>query len=189
MKMMIVAAALATLAGLAPAAAAPITYTLAGTIAGTLDGGEFGGTAVFTGVGDTSTLVTGGTFVVVTLSSLKLVSGGVSYTVITPSEFFANVNGVSGFSSSETFDFLDFSAPELASYTAVTSLAETPVTLDFTTSFVTDRGEIDLASATDLVFSASVAAVPEPATWSLMVTGFAVTGVGVRRRRRAAALA
>jgi len=35
----------------------------------------------------------------------------------------------------------------------------------------------------DLTFSASIAAVPEPATWAMMIAGFGVVGAAARRRR------
>lgn len=38
----------------------------------------------------------------------------------------------------------------------------------------------------DLTFSATITAVPEPASWALMVGGFGVAGAGLRRRRSAA---
>ncbi|MEG3126219.1 PEPxxWA-CTERM sorting domain-containing protein [Sphingomonas sp. GB1N7] len=36
----------------------------------------------------------------------------------------------------------------------------------------------------DLTFSATIAAVPEPATWAMMILGFGITGAAVRRKRR-----
>jgi len=35
----------------------------------------------------------------------------------------------------------------------------------------------------DLTFSASIAAVPEPASWAMMIAGFGVVGAAARRRR------
>ena len=35
----------------------------------------------------------------------------------------------------------------------------------------------------DLTFSATITAVPEPATWALMIMGFGLTGAAVRRKR------
>jgi len=35
----------------------------------------------------------------------------------------------------------------------------------------------------DLTFSATIAAVPEPATWAMMIAGFGVVGAAARRRR------
>ena len=39
----------------------------------------------------------------------------------------------------------------------------------------------------DLTFSATVTAVPEPASWALMLMGFGAIGYGVRRQRKTAA--
>ena len=36
----------------------------------------------------------------------------------------------------------------------------------------------------DLTFSATVTAVPEPASWALMLMGFGAIGYGVRRQRK-----
>lgn len=36
----------------------------------------------------------------------------------------------------------------------------------------------------DLTFSATIAAVPEPATWAMMIIGFGMTGAAVRRKRK-----
>ncbi len=175
-------------AALAPVAAAPITYTLSGDFAGTLGGQAFNTSAVFTGVGDTNTLFDGGYYKSVTLTSLTAFAGGVTYTVTDPTRFFANPNSISGFSLASGADFLDFSAPTLATYGASTSFPATPVTFNYTSSFNTDFGQVVLSSATNLVFSATGGTVPEPATWALMIGGFAMTGFAARRRRAAVAV-
>lgn len=56
----------------------------------------------------------------------------------------------------------------------------------------TDSTTLSFASATDTAFgpaldNVSVGAVPEPASWALMIVGFGGLGVSLRRRRRAVA--
>jgi hypothetical protein len=49
---------------------------------------------------------------------------------------------------------------------------------------VTDRGDVLVTSASNLVLTASTAgAVPEPATWAMMIGGMGVVGGAMRRRR------
>lgn len=56
------------------------------------------------------------------------------------------------------------------------------------TDFQTNAGTVRITSGTDIVTTitpgAATAAVPEPATWSLMLLGVGMVGAGLRSRRR-----
>ena len=58
-------------------------------------------------------------------------------------------------------------------------------------SFQTDQGAIVINNVTNITFSAAVAAdaaVPEPATWGMMLLGFGLAGASMRSRRRRTAV-
>jgi len=59
----------------------------------------------------------------------------------------------------------------------------------FSAGEILDTFSIHLASSSDAVlyYSAPAAAVPEPATWAMLVGGFAAVGGAMRSRRRATA--
>jgi hypothetical protein len=50
-------------------------------------------------------------------------------------------------------------------------------------------GSYIVAAGTATGALAATSAVPEPATWAMMIGGFAMVGAGMRMRRRKAALA
>jgi hypothetical protein len=165
----------------APAMAATITYTLTGNFQGTLNGQAFDTFATFTGVGDTNTF--DGT--TVQLSSLKAVAGGVTYTSLSQGYAFNNQgNGLSGFGTASGFDFLGFTGLSTA-YDVNTAIGATPLTYAYGGQpFPTDNGTAAFSGASNVIFSASVAgAVPEPATWAMMICGVGMVGGAMRRRR------
>ena len=45
------------------------------------------------------------------------------------------------------------------------------------------NGTTDYYVADDITFNANSGAVPEPASWALLIAGFAMTGVAMRRRK------
>ena len=131
---------------------------------------------------------------------------------------YANFTSLSGALVSDTI-FLDFSNPAepldtmiartlagsltvagnatydvFASLSIFTSLNANPVTveMDF---FNTGRFGIQAAPGTSFTSDSGVfltgnaGAVPEPATWGLMILGFGIAGTAVRRRRRTIAIA
>ncbi|WP_445191235.1 PEPxxWA-CTERM sorting domain-containing protein [Sphingomonas sp. Tas61C01] len=198
MKTRLLAAAAALLVStsiVAPAQAAPITYTLTGSFTG-VNGGPFTNVdAIFTGLGDTDDA---GPFpglsnaTLVPLSSFSAVAGGLTYTFTTPISFFVNRDdNFAGFVDSPlTKGFVRFigtSPTGFTSYDGVSTLAPTAATFytDVNTgTFNTDRGDVFVSSATGLTLSATIAAVPEPATWAMMLVGFGMMGAAMRYRRR-----
>jgi hypothetical protein len=176
----------------APASAAQITYTFTGAFDGTLNGNTFTGSiATFTGVGDTTTVSTNGFSNLVALSSLSAFSGGTTYNVSTPATFYVNGNGYAGIAFGDlNGDDNYFSGINVAllGYDGISNFG--PVAIDYTdnviANFSTDNGAVTLNNATNGTFSAVVdasAAVPEPATWGMMILGFGLVGAGMRRRK------
>ena len=191
-KSVFVAAAV-LLAGTAmPAAATPIVYTFGGTFSG-VNGGPFNDVeAVFTGIGDTDTLSTNGLTKFVNLTSLSVVSAGLTYNVTTTTQFFLNVNNYAGLffgSAGNGGGSFAGTGPGLAGYDAVSSLPTSNLTLTGTgpVFFQTDRGDVTISSFTNGTFgatSAAVTAVPETTTWAMMLVGFGMMGASMRYRRR-----
>ena len=180
------AATAALLLSAAPASAVPITYTLSGLFSGTLDGNAFSNyAATFTGIGDTATRTFKQDANFVTLTSLQAVGDldGAVYTLTDSYEFFSAPTPFStaGFKTVGGLDKLAFAGPALATYDNNSSLATSPVVQYFSAPFATDKGIADV-TGTGLTFSATVAAVPEPATWAMMIGGFGMIGASLRRR-------
>jgi hypothetical protein len=191
------AAALAILPS-APASAARIVYTFAGTFSGTADGRTFTGQeVVFNAVGDTATARTGADDVtMVDVSTMTASMGGVVvFSLAEPTIFgFDATNGNGGILDRMLGrQYSAFGAPALAGYDAVSSFAGVVTNLTIGTNggpFASSNGPSTITDITNLRFSAVVAAndaVPEPATWGLMLAGFALVGTGLRVRRRSTA--
>ena len=193
------AALLVSTSIVAPAQAATITYTLTGSFSG-VNGGEFNNVdAVFTGVGDTDDAAPFpglSNATLVPLSSFSAVASGLTYTFTTPISFFVNRDDnfagfVDGPLTKGFVRYLGTSPIAFASYDGVSTLAPTAATFytDFNTgTFNTDRGDVVVTSATGLTLSATIAAVPEPATWAMMLVGFGMMGASMRYRRKSTAV-
>ena len=183
--------ALAAIAiGMASSAmAATITYTLTGTGSATIGTAIQTGAFTATGIGDTSNL--GFPFnantPTVTLSSFTVAFGSNVYTATGAMRFFSNQgNGIAGFNDVQVADVLDFQNAAFTSYNAVSNIGPLPVTFFFTNTIATTAGALNFTSnPTSLVFRAvtgAVPAVPEPASWAMMIAGFGLAGLGLRRR-------
>lgn len=193
------AAALAT-----PASAATITYTLDGNFnlgfsnLPVVGSGSINNVALsFTGTGDTNSS-----------SSTNLL--GLNVTVVPLSSFVAKYNGpsVPGLATGSSFDLATLTSLEFVNaasvggfgfgslagnfgaaftglpvgYNGLTSLA--PTSVSFALGFPVTVGGASgtFTGASNVTFSASVAAIPEPATWALMIAGFGMVGAAMRRR-------
>ena len=78
--------------------------------------------------------------------------------------------------------FTEFGGPGGFGPQLFSGTTATPVFSPGTFSFTDFRG---IATGSTLTISAAaVAAVPEPSTWAMLITGFGIVGFAMRRRRR-----
>lgn len=173
------------------AQAAPITYTLSGTISGSFDLQPFSNAAfTWTITGDTTQkqmLATGFSGVPAQTSLLDIAGVGSS---LAPAEQIFAVPGAPAFSTfafadTDEVDGIGFAAPELGSYDGVSSLSPIAVTLNGTSLFTTTQGTVFFETGSDMTFQAVATpepSVPEPITLPLFAGGLA--GFGVLRRRK-----
>ena len=96
----------------------------------------------------------------------------------------------SGGATVGTYGYRSTTSGQLASFAALFPPANGQISFD---SFTNDFTITDLVAPANLQFSTfyyslvsgSVAAVPEPATWAMMIAGFGLAGAAMRRRRAA----
>jgi len=87
----------------------------------------------------------------------------------------------------ETFDFMTSGAGSFFGFTSLTPFTSLKLTMPATYGDGPIFPTIDDFSFGQV--SGNVAAVPEPSTWAMMLTGFLAAGVSLRRRKRLAAIA
>lgn len=182
----ILAASAAALFSTVPASAARIVYTYSSTFTGTRDGNPFVTDATFTGVGDTTVSTTPFGFSLTPLTSFVAQADG-PYVITTPfavgagaAPFPAAFGFVADVATGNAFAFL---APGLLGYDGRSSIGATSTLPLFTNAtFTTDRGNIVLTGQSVGTFSAVVDAVPETATWGMMIGGLGLIGGALRRR-------
>lgn len=195
LKFLIAAFALLS-ADLVPAApAAPITYTLRGTIDGTL-GASTLTNALFTWtvIGDTAAVFSppppfpaARAAVPAISSTINLAGFGNLATTNGPFLFLFiphNSPGNFAFVTTAIGEGVGFGDPALKNYSGLSALAPTSVAYGFSPAITTDHGTLSVSSPGQGIFQAAVGAVPEPLTLSLFGTGLA--GLGALRRRHKA---
>jgi hypothetical protein len=175
-------------AGLIPAAATPITYTISAIGSGTLNGTPFANaTITFTQVGDTANVFTnplpficgaGVTCAGAESTNTVAISGVGTFTLTDETEFFDNSNGTAGFSDDTLFvDFLDEDNSAFDSYGLTTALGPIVDSISAdTTGFTnepTNAGSLTISSFSGQATFQAVpgSSVPEPANLLLMGTG------------------
>jgi hypothetical protein len=207
------AAGLCLAAAGAAASAATITYTLAGEAQGSF--GDASGDIVspfdlqlqfnFTGALPGATDVLSGINIVALTGGTVGNGGGTANVDFAPGGGFAIIPliGLAAFGSAD--DLLGPAGPQivfgsesLSGYDGFHNLAPTPVIIvgpdgtdgfrPFTTTSAGETFTLYVDHFLNPVFSASIAGVPEPGAWALMIMGFGAAGA-VLRRRRALALA
>jgi PEP-CTERM motif len=193
-KKSVVCAALSALAvSMASSAlAATITYTLTGTGSATIGNVAQSGAFTATGIGDTANVgfPFGANTPTVPLSSFTIAFGSSVYTATNPIRFFVNNgNGVAGFNDTLTQDVLDFSSSVFLIYNGISNAGPIAGTGTFTSVLATNAGALNWTAtpAGILTFRAVVGntpAVPEPASWAMMIAGFGMAGVALRRRAK-----
>jgi PEP-CTERM motif len=193
LKKMLSRAAIGALAiGMASSAmAATITYTLSGTGSATIGNVVQNGPFVATGIGDTANVgfPFGSGVPTVPLSSFTVAFGSTVYTASNPIRFFVNNNLlIAGFNDTTTQDVLNFSSGVFMIYNGVSNTF-IATTGGFTSVLATNAGPLrwnggSIGGILDFRAVVGAAAVPEPATWAMMLTGFGIVGTALRRRQR-----
>lgn len=168
--------AAAALSLMPPAAgAATIVYKVSALFEGLIGTTYFVKNGTLTGIGDTGALSAGTGFSRVGLTSLQAVLGDRIYDL--QGSFFAEA-----FPTANVFVLgnLAVTGSGLSGYDAVAPLAPTSISAISRPTYSTSAGTLSLAGYSG-TFEANVdGAVPEPATWAMMLTGFAAVGLGLR---------
>jgi hypothetical protein len=201
-------AAVLTVAGGAAQAAA-VTYDYTGTATGTLGGAPFNTSFDIFASGDTSgvqllgppsfkpgTYLNGtpfiGTGTALGLVTTTITLGGVGTFTVTDPSYVFNVTGtgigthIAGFGTSLHGDFADLISTALSFYNLKTKLGPLAVSAwTFGQTVATSGGVLKFTSMNARTFTATGPdAVPEPATWSMMLLGLGGLGAMLRARRR-----
>jgi len=185
------------LAAAAAAQAVPITYTFSGVANGTVGAQAFvRNDLLVTVTTDTTNIDTtrfgSGIPATAALLNASFSLSGFGSGTLTQAVYVFNNQGTQtlGFGNIANNDLIDLEnvAVPLSTYGLVTPLTfmGTPPNFIFQFQNVgTSLGALSLSGLTDAVFTASVAAVPEPSTYGMLAAGLMV-GVGAQARRRRA---
>lgn len=174
----------------APVQAATVIYTISGTGSGVLEGAAFNSAAfTFTLTGDTST-ITGapGVMQFSPLSSAEFVISGAGSGTFNVQTYLGQNGNIIFFSQPGHGDLFDFYGPVIDLSTSFGPEAGINVFgLNQFQSVSTTAGALTFNASSNVVFSGQLIdtanAVPEPASWAMMITGFGAIGFAMRRRR------
>ena len=194
-----VAVSAAVALGVPAAQAAIATYTLSGVWDGTFNGQSIDGkTFAFTLVADTDDIVTVGTaeFIDTLQSGTLTIDGLGPFTLTNPLRLVHDTDGGTTYFDQWSPNLRQIFGWQTAgpSVSLTSSFGPVGSTITENTSDIipTSGGplQFDLkVGGPQLMFSAVVAGVPEPASWAMMTLGFGGMGAVLRRRRRTAAYA
>jgi hypothetical protein len=189
----------ALLAGTSPVAAAQITYTLTGNGFALLGNSVVSGPFAFVGVGEnTPDLEADPDVTIFLMDSVTLAFGGSTVSATNPMYFIhGTLTGTAGFFQLRPGPVAGFVAGGnsnvLKPYDPATAIGPVPVTFaGFDATFDTSGGVfLWQGTPTNMTFQAELdgkvtGAVPEPATWGLMIAGFGVAGAALRRKPKVA---
>ena len=178
--------------------AAPITYIHTGSGSGTLDGVAFGASAplnfTITAIGDTNNVAScsiGCIYNDNISASIHIETLG-SFDFTTATRFFMNNNsGTVGFSRAGSNGADLFNGPTLVSWDMTSSIGPVSGTasllqwgnsnIDTTGGVLFFNNQSNIAST----FSATVAAVPEPSSYALLLAGIGLVGFAASRKKHA----
>lgn len=174
---MFAAALIALLSFGTPAAAVAMNFSIVGTFDGSLDGHLFTGRALtFAGTSESDTPEEVFDEYQYRLTSLSVMLDGSEHQVIEPSLFFiaplSHLAGIVDPDASKGLVRFDY------------SMGNHFYTDAQTQPFSTSGGLLLLRAGTDIALTGvSIAAVPEPKVWAMMIAGFGMIGGMMRRRR------
>ncbi len=187
------AVAAALLAGTSSASAAQITYTVTGTGGAIIGSTFYSGPFMVVGIGENGPdLNPSLTITAFAMDSTTVTFGGTSVSATNPVAFFTNtVGNIGGFvqvlPGFIIENVLGFQNNIFATYDPSTAIGPIPVfNGGFQSPFQTTGGNLIWQGLNNLTFTAELAAVggavPEPATWGLMIAGFGIAGAALRRK-------
>ncbi|MEH3123471.1 MAG: PEPxxWA-CTERM sorting domain-containing protein [Sphingomonas phyllosphaerae] len=175
---MLVATLIALLTFGTPAAAAVINLSIVGDFDGSFDGRSFNGrTLTFTGTSESSTPDEVFDEYQYRLTSLSVTLDGKYHQVTEAAMFFiaplSHLAGIVDPDATKGLVRFDY------------SIGNRFYTDAQTQPFSTSGGLLMLGAGTNIALSGvSIAAVPEPGTWAMMIVGLALVGVATRNRKR-----
>lgn len=189
--------AVALLASSSPVAAAQITYTVTGTGGAIIGNIFYSGAFSMVGIGENGPdLNPSSTITAFAMDSTTVTFGGTTVSAINPVAFFTNTAGTAGgfvqvLPGPVIQNILGFQNPVFATYDPSTAIGPIPVfNGGFQSPFQTTGGALVWQGLNNLTFTASLVAapgaVPEPATWGLMIAGFGIAGAVLRRKPKVA---
>lgn len=187
----------ALLASSSPVAAAQITYTVTGTGGAIIGNIFYSGAFSMIGIGENGPdLNPSSTITAFAMDSTTVTFGGTTVSAINPVAFFTNTAGTAGgfvqvLPGPVIQNILGFQNPVFATYDPSTAIGPIPVfNGGFQSPFQTTGGALVWQGLNNLTFTASLVAapgaVPEPATWGLMIAGFGIAGAVLRRKPKVA---
>jgi hypothetical protein len=189
----------ALLAGTSPVMAAQITYTLTGNGFALLGNSTVSGPFTFVGVGEnTPDLEADPDVTIFLMDSVTLAFGGSTVSAINPMYFIhSTISGTAGFVQVRPGPSVGFvgggNSIVLKTYDPATEIGPVSVTFaGFDATMDTSGGVFFWQGApTNMTFRAELdgkiaGAVPELATWGMMLAGFGIVGAAMRRKPKVA---
>jgi PEP-CTERM motif len=187
---------IALLGSVSAASAAQFTYTVNGLGSALIDGSFYSGAFTMVGTGENGPdLNPDPSITAFAMDSTTVTFGGTTVSAANPVAFFTNkavnvggfVQVLPGFVIQNILGFIN---PVFATYDPSTEIG--PITVSnvgFQSPFLTTTGSLTWQGGfSNVTFTAAAVgtpgAVPEPASWALMIAGFGIAGAALRRKPR-----